>query len=101
MPMIRVGFRQLGWTGGNTYLYNLLFAVTALPHRRIQPVVLLDSAPDPVAAAAAAELFRTPGLLGAGRALLGGRVLKRTLQRDFVQELWLHRAGLDLLSHST
>jgi glycosyltransferase involved in cell wall biosynthesis len=108
--LIRVGFRQLRWTGGNTYLYNLLFAVTTLAERHVQPVVLLDSARDPVATAAATdfgrlagvELFATPGLVGSERALLfAGRVLKRTLQRDFVQEHWMRRAGIELLSHTT
>jgi glycosyltransferase involved in cell wall biosynthesis len=103
-PTLRIGFRPLGWTGGNSYLYNLLYAVSTLGERRIEPVVLIDAAGEAAAAELGripgVELFRTPGLLGRPRSLLAGRVAKRGLGRDLVQEHWMRRARLDLLSHA-
>lgn len=100
--MIRVALPAIGgrdWPAGRIYLWNLLFAITSLPNREIQPVLLDESDLGREFDAVSAERCLVPPILSGDRVRLMGRASKYLLGRDLVLEAMLRRAGADLFSH--
>jgi len=101
--MTRVGFRPFGgavWQGGRTYLWNLLYAITAYA-RELQPVLLVR--PDEEASdllLPGVERFETSALLDAPRLRTIGRTLELAVRRNPIERAWLSRARVDVLSHA-
>ncbi|MEO8701402.1 MAG: glycosyltransferase family 1 protein [Kofleriaceae bacterium] len=99
--MIRVGFRLIGgvaWQGGRNYLWNLLHAVSVLPARTIQPVLLLG--PGDAAGDLPAETFVTDARFDSANTRRAGRLLKLASGRNLVELAWLRRARIDVVSHA-
>jgi glycosyltransferase involved in cell wall biosynthesis len=101
--MIRVGFRLIGgaaWQGGRNYLWNLLYAITAQPARKLQPVLLLRDGDDPGDLLLdGVERFVTGKHLDSPPMQRVGRMLKLATRRNFVERRWLRRAHVDVHSH--
>ena len=103
--MIRVGFvvaNSASWVGGLIYLRNLVEAVLALPDRRIQPVLIAspDTPAEVLAGFGGAEILRTNAFgQGLPRRVLG-KAAQAVLGTNVVQDRFLQRHGIDLLSHS-
>jgi glycosyltransferase involved in cell wall biosynthesis len=103
--MIRVGFRLIGgaaWQGGRNYLWNLLHAITALPDRKIEPVLLLaageqadDLAIDGVECVAVTDRLAGPRMRRASR------LVKLATGYDPIELRTLRRARIDVVSHGT
>jgi glycosyl transferase family 1 len=102
--VIRVGFRLIGgaaWQGGRNYLWNLLYAITTQPARRVQPVLLLRPDEDPGDLVQdGVERFATGARLDTLRVRSIGRAVKLAVRRNPVETRWLRRARIDVLSHA-
>ncbi len=101
--MIRVGFRLIGgaaWQGGRNYLWNLLHAITAHESQTIQPVLLVAPGEDPGdLVMPGVERFDTSGALESKYVRMAGRVLKLARGPNVVEQHWLKRARIDVVSH--
>jgi hypothetical protein len=103
--VIRVGFRLIGgaaWQGGRNYLWNLLHAITALPERKVQPVLLLgpgEQADDLAIDGVERELV--DDRLAGPRMRRASRIVKLATGYDPVELRSLRRARIDVVSHGT
>lgn len=89
------------WIGGSNYLSNLLAAITALPDRRIETVLLVPpDAPDDITLRFPADqLVRTPHVLSRHPWRLAGKLCERLIGRNLPLERLFDRHGIDLVSH--
>jgi glycosyltransferase involved in cell wall biosynthesis len=101
--MIRVAFRLVGsaaWLGGRNYLWNLLHAITTQPDRRVQPVLLTAPGEEPGdLVMPGVEHVRTSPL-DMKYTRFAGRLGKQLLRRNLVEQHWLRRAKIDVVSHA-
>ncbi len=102
--MIRVAFRLIGgaaWQGGRNYLWNLLYAITAQPDRQVKPVLVLGPGEDAGdLQMPGVECVATDSRLDSPLARRVGRVTKLAFRRNLVERHWLHRARIDVASHT-
>ncbi len=100
--MIRVGFQPIGgagWLGGRNYLWNLLYGLSLLDDRHIEPVLM--SAPGDAKELLLPGVVHFPraGRLASPWARRAGTATMRLFGRDLVQDRWLRRARVDAYSH--
>src|SRR5690606_3912161 len=102
--VIRVGFRSIGgaaWQGGRNYLWNLLYAITALPDRQIEPVLLVGTGEDASDLALPGVEHVPDSLSTAPRLRRVSRFVKLATGYDPIETRALHRARIDVFSHAT
>lgn len=103
--MIRVAFPDLGcggWMGGVVYLYNLLYALSKLEQRRIEPVVIFGRRSDSKVAAMykpLAELLFTPLMDQKSILWTIHKIQRRILGADPLLWAYLRRHEIDVISH--
>ena len=100
--MIRVGFPPIGgqaWQGGRNYLRNLLLATSLIEDRRIQPVLMSRAGEADDLTLEGVESFVREGLLASARLVRASELGRYLVGRDLVEERWLARARIDVLSH--
>ncbi len=100
--MIRVGFPPIGgnaWQGGRNYLWNLLHAVSLVETPRIQPVLMCRAGEADDLALPGVERYERSGPWASARMVRAGSLGRYLLGRDIVEEHWLQRAHIDILSH--
>ena len=100
--LIRVGFPPIGgtgWQGGRNYLWNLLQAISLVEDRRIQPVLMSRAGEADELSLAGVERSARVGLLASPRVVRAGALGRYLVGRDLVEERWLARARIDVLSH--
>jgi hypothetical protein len=98
--VIRVGFPLIGgaaWLGGRNYLWNLLRGISLVEDRQLQPVLLRPQGEN---FDVPAESFVRTGALARPLAARLGSATRYLLGRDLVEQRWMARARLDVLSHS-
>jgi glycosyltransferase involved in cell wall biosynthesis len=100
--LIRVGFQPIGgagWLGGRNYLWNLLYGLSLVPERRVQPVLM--SAPGDAGELLLPGVVHVPrsGPLASVWARRAGTASMRLLGRDLVQDHWMRHARVDVFSH--
>lgn len=100
--MIRVGFQPIGgagWLGGRNYLWNLLYGLSLVDERRVEPVLM--SAPGDARELLLPGVVHVPrsGPLASVWARRAGTVSLRLLGRDLVQDHWMRHARVDVFSH--
>ena len=104
--MIRLGFVVFfnnNWMGGLNYLKNLLFAITRLPDKRIQPVVFLGKSVTREAIAffePYAEVVTTPLLERSSPLYWLWSFSNKVMNSDFFLEFALRKHRIDVFSHS-
>lgn len=104
--MIRVGFIVFcnnNWMGGLNYLKNLLFAITRLPEKQIQPVVFLGktaTAENIAFFEPYAEVVTTPLLDRSSPAYWLWKISSKAFHSDFLLEFALRKHRIDVFSHS-
>jgi glycosyltransferase involved in cell wall biosynthesis len=100
--VIRVGFPPIGgqaWQGGRNYLWNLLHATSLIEQRQIQPVLMSRPGAVDDLLVDGVERFERDGFFASPRAVRAGSLLRYLVGRDLVEEHWLARARIDVLSH--
>jgi glycosyltransferase involved in cell wall biosynthesis len=104
--MIRVGFVMNfdgSWVGGANYVSNLLHAVSQVPERRIEPVMIVPphTSAESLKALPPWPVLRTPLADPQQRVpTLARKLAERGLGCDFLMQRWLRANRIDVLSHS-
>lgn len=104
--MIRLGFIVFcnnNWMGGLNYLKNLLFAITRLPDKRIQPVVFLGKTATRENIAffePYAEVVTTTLLDRSSPLYWLWKISSKVFRSDFFLELALRKHRINVFSHS-
>jgi glycosyltransferase involved in cell wall biosynthesis len=104
--MIRVAFLlgalDQGWLGGINYYRGLIYALSSLPDRRIQPVIVTGSQPSAalIEAIGDVELLRTPLLDKHSASWLMAKGWRTLFGTDPMLEGYLHRHGISVVSHA-
>jgi glycosyltransferase involved in cell wall biosynthesis len=100
--IIRVGFQPLGgagWLGGRNYLWNLLHALSFVEAPRLRPVLLHERGQADELLLPGVEPFERAGPLASIWARRAGTASTWLLARNLVEERWLRRALVDVVSH--
>jgi len=103
--LIRVAFPDLGaggWMGGVVYLYNLLYALSKLEQRRIDPVVIFGRRSDPKVAAMyqpLAELVFSSLMDEKSIFWTIHKAQRRIFGADPLLWAYLRQHGIDVVSH--
>jgi glycosyltransferase involved in cell wall biosynthesis len=100
--VIRVGFLPVGggaWAGGRNYLWNLLKAVSLVEPRRLQPVLMCHAGEADDLSVPGVERFERGGIFADPRVERVSTLARYLVGRDLVEERWLRRARIDVLSH--
>jgi len=104
--MIRIGFIvfcDYNWMGGLNYMKNLLFAISRLPEKNIQPIVFIGKTATSETAALFepyAEVVPTSLLDRISPVYWLGKLSSKIFSSDTFWELALTRYQIDVFSHS-